>query len=229
VVLVRGAQACNVVWQVGSSATLGTGTSFKGHILALQSITLNNRVTVDGSTLARNAAVTLDENTISSAPCKAATGETAGPNGETGGTGSTGGTSGTGGTDSSGGTGGPGSSGGTGGTGSSGGTGGTGSSTGTGGTGSGSGTGGAGSGSGTSGTPAPGGGRTTGDSSTSEDRTSTAIDLDSNGRPVVALASSGAGRTERRALSGLALTGLGLMILRVTKRRTGDEAGALTK
>jgi hypothetical protein len=69
VVLIRGAQACNVVWQVGSSATLGTDSFFKGNILALQSITVNDGTTVDGSVLARNAAVTLDDNTISRTPC----------------------------------------------------------------------------------------------------------------------------------------------------------------
>jgi hypothetical protein len=69
VVLIGGAQACNLVWQVGSSATLGTDSFFKGNILALQSITVNHGTTVDGTVLARNAAVTLDDNTISRAPC----------------------------------------------------------------------------------------------------------------------------------------------------------------
>ena len=59
-VLINGAQECNVFWQVGSSATLGTGSVFRGTILALSSITLNNSVTVHGRALARNAAVTLD-------------------------------------------------------------------------------------------------------------------------------------------------------------------------
>jgi hypothetical protein len=55
----------DVFWQVGSSATLGTGTAFEGHILALTSITLNTGATIlDGSALARNGAVTLDDNTI---------------------------------------------------------------------------------------------------------------------------------------------------------------------
>jgi hypothetical protein len=72
VVLIGLAQACNVVWQVGSSATLGTVSSFAGDILAFESITLNNGVTVDGSTLARNGAVTLDDDTISRATCAAA-------------------------------------------------------------------------------------------------------------------------------------------------------------
>jgi type VI secretion system secreted protein VgrG len=56
---------CNVYWQVGSSATLGTGTAFEGHILALTSITMNNGASImDGSALARNGALTLDNNTI---------------------------------------------------------------------------------------------------------------------------------------------------------------------
>jgi type VI secretion system secreted protein VgrG len=56
---------CNVFWQVGSSATLGTGTKFEGHVLALTSITMTTGASiVNGSALARNGAVTLDSNTI---------------------------------------------------------------------------------------------------------------------------------------------------------------------
>ena len=56
----------NVFWQVGSSATLGTGTDFAGSILALTSITLNTGASiVNGRALARNGAVTLDNNNIS--------------------------------------------------------------------------------------------------------------------------------------------------------------------
>jgi hypothetical protein len=55
----------NVFWVVGSSATLGTSTKFAGHILALTSITLNNGATITcGSALARNGAVTLNNNVI---------------------------------------------------------------------------------------------------------------------------------------------------------------------
>ncbi len=55
-----------VYWQVGSSATLGTTTAFEGNIVALTSITLNTGATIDcGSALARNGAVTLDTNRIS--------------------------------------------------------------------------------------------------------------------------------------------------------------------
>jgi type VI secretion system secreted protein VgrG len=64
ILLINGAQAGNVFWQVGSSATLGTGTSFDGSILADQSITLNTGASMDGRALALNAAVTLDDNVI---------------------------------------------------------------------------------------------------------------------------------------------------------------------
>lgn len=55
---------CNVFWQVGSSATLGTTTQFVGNILALTSITLNTGASVAGRLLARNGAVTLDDSTV---------------------------------------------------------------------------------------------------------------------------------------------------------------------
>jgi hypothetical protein len=71
--LVNGAQACNVFWQVGSSATLGTASTFRGTILALTSITATTSATVDGRLLARNAAVTLDTNTITRSQCASAT------------------------------------------------------------------------------------------------------------------------------------------------------------
>ena len=71
VLLINGAQACNVFWQVGSSATLGTTTEFIGTVLALTSITANNGATVEGRLLARNGAVTLDNNTITAANCAA--------------------------------------------------------------------------------------------------------------------------------------------------------------
>jgi len=68
VVFVNGAGSCNLFWQVGSSATLGTGTSFAGNILSLQSITMTTGASVAGRLLARNGAVTLDSNTVS--PCQ---------------------------------------------------------------------------------------------------------------------------------------------------------------
>ncbi len=69
VILVNGASACNVFWQVGSSATLGTGSVFNGNILALASITVTTGVTLNGSALARTGAVTLDDDVITSCPC----------------------------------------------------------------------------------------------------------------------------------------------------------------
>jgi hypothetical protein len=57
--LINGTQAKNVWWQVGSSATLGNGTVFRGNIIALTTITLNNTVTMTGRALARNGAVSL--------------------------------------------------------------------------------------------------------------------------------------------------------------------------
>jgi hypothetical protein len=67
--VINGAQDCNIFWQVGSSATLGTTTAFRGSILALTSITLDTGATVSGRTLARNAAVTMDTNLISTPTC----------------------------------------------------------------------------------------------------------------------------------------------------------------
>jgi len=64
VVLSGGVLASNVFWQVGSSATLGVGSTFKGTIMALTSITLDNGASLQGRALARNGAVTLDTNTI---------------------------------------------------------------------------------------------------------------------------------------------------------------------
>ena len=64
VLLIHGAQADNVFWQVGASATLGTDTSFDGSILADQSITFDTGASLFGRALALNAAVTLDDNVI---------------------------------------------------------------------------------------------------------------------------------------------------------------------
>ena len=65
VAVINGGSGCNqVFWQVGSSATLGTGTAFAGDILALTSITLTTGADSSGRTLARNGAVTLDSNDV---------------------------------------------------------------------------------------------------------------------------------------------------------------------
>jgi hypothetical protein len=65
VTVINGGSSCNrVFWQVGSSATIGTGTSFAGDILALTSITLTTGANTSGRVLARNGAVTLDTNNV---------------------------------------------------------------------------------------------------------------------------------------------------------------------
>ncbi len=81
VTLINGAQACNVFWQVGSSATLGTNSVFVGNVLALTSITVTTGATVQGRALARNDAVTLDTNTFTQPGCdlSASTTTTAAP------------------------------------------------------------------------------------------------------------------------------------------------------
>lgn len=67
--IVNGAQSCNIFWQVKSNATLGTNSTFIGNILALSSIAVTTGVTIDGSVLARNGAVTLDQDTITKNTC----------------------------------------------------------------------------------------------------------------------------------------------------------------
>jgi len=62
--LIDGASPCNVYWQIGSSATLGSTTAFQGNLLALTSIALDNGASVIGRALARNGAVTLDDNVL---------------------------------------------------------------------------------------------------------------------------------------------------------------------
>ena len=69
IALINGATECNVFWQVGSSATLGSGSTFVGNILALTSITVESNVTVHGRALARNGAVTLDDDVFTQPSC----------------------------------------------------------------------------------------------------------------------------------------------------------------
>src|SRR5579864_79078 len=64
VLLINGGSSCGVFWQVGSSATLGTGTALLGSIVALTSITLDTGASVSGRVLARNGAVTLDDSHV---------------------------------------------------------------------------------------------------------------------------------------------------------------------
>lgn len=103
VLMINGAQPCHLFWQIGSSATLGTNSAFAGNILALESIQLGSGVTVLGRLLARNASVTLINDTVTRADCAVSGsgdgGGGAGGGGETGtgGGGETGGSNGTGG------------------------------------------------------------------------------------------------------------------------------------
>ncbi len=64
VILTGGAKASNIYWQVGTSATLGSTSVFKGTILADQSISLNTGAVVEGRLLASSASVTLASNTV---------------------------------------------------------------------------------------------------------------------------------------------------------------------
>ena len=66
--LIGGAQAKNVYWQVGSSATLGTGSAMKGNILALTSISLAANATLLGRALARNGSLSLNSNNTITLP-----------------------------------------------------------------------------------------------------------------------------------------------------------------
>jgi hypothetical protein len=67
--VINGGNQCGAQWQVSSSATLGSGTTFLGNILALTSITLDIGSNLTGRALARNGAVTLDTNNVSFAAC----------------------------------------------------------------------------------------------------------------------------------------------------------------
>jgi hypothetical protein len=64
VILSGGALASNIFWQVGSSATFGTASVFKGTVMAMQSITFNTGATLDGRALARTGGITMQGNTI---------------------------------------------------------------------------------------------------------------------------------------------------------------------
>lgn len=71
--LINGASPCNVYWQIGSSATLGSTTAFEGNLMAHTSITLNNGSAVQGRVLANTGAVTLDNNVIDGSMCGTST------------------------------------------------------------------------------------------------------------------------------------------------------------
>lgn len=76
---VVGGTACDVWWQVPSSATLGSNTSLKGNILALTSISMVTGASLTGRALARNGAVTLQSNTINQSCSSAAVLPISGP------------------------------------------------------------------------------------------------------------------------------------------------------
>jgi hypothetical protein len=97
VTLINGASACNVFWQVGSAATLGSGSTFRGTILAHDDISVNDAVTVLGRLLGGeqgSGAVTLIHDTISAPSCSTAGSTGGGTGGSTTGGGTTAGTSG---------------------------------------------------------------------------------------------------------------------------------------
>jgi len=66
---ITGGDSCNIWWRIGSSATIGTNTIFKGNIFALTSVTLDSGATLDGRALAQTGAVTLDGNTVTGPTC----------------------------------------------------------------------------------------------------------------------------------------------------------------
>ena len=67
--MINGAQPCNVFWQIGSSATLGTNSNFVGTIMAMASVTVTTDVTVRGRALARSGSVTLDSDVFTTPAC----------------------------------------------------------------------------------------------------------------------------------------------------------------
>jgi hypothetical protein len=79
VALINGAQACNVFWQVGSSATLGANSTFSGTILAGASASLADGVNVQGRVLAGTGAVTLIHDSINTPACAPTSGVSAAP------------------------------------------------------------------------------------------------------------------------------------------------------
>ena len=74
--MIHGGNPCNVFWQVGSSATLGTGTVFAGNLMALGFITASTATQVTGRLLAMTGAVTLDTNIVDASSCATTTSAT---------------------------------------------------------------------------------------------------------------------------------------------------------
>jgi hypothetical protein len=69
VLAINGAQACHIYWQVGSSATLGTASTFQGTIMAHTSVTVTTSAHVKGRALAQTGAVTLDNDVFTNPDC----------------------------------------------------------------------------------------------------------------------------------------------------------------
>lgn len=69
VILTGGAVAHDVFWQVGSSATLGTYSTFAGTVMANSSITLGTGAVLNGRALAEHGAVTMDTNMVNVPSC----------------------------------------------------------------------------------------------------------------------------------------------------------------
>ncbi|MGZ8738648.1 MAG: ice-binding family protein [Nocardioides sp.] len=98
-VLIRGANPCNIYWQVSSTATLGTASRMIGTIMAETSVVMQTGATLQGRILARTAEITMDTNVITNPACQPVgledddddTGGTGGTGGTNGGTGSAGG------------------------------------------------------------------------------------------------------------------------------------------
>ena len=82
-VVLNGGTACNVFWQVPSSATLGVNSHLIGTVLASTSIQATSGATIQGRLLAQTASITLDHNTITNAGCTTPTGEGEGGGGST--------------------------------------------------------------------------------------------------------------------------------------------------
>lgn len=72
--MINAAKECNTFWQVGSSATLGTNSLFRGNLMALTSIAVQTGARIYGRALARNGSVTLDDNVITRSVCAGGTG-----------------------------------------------------------------------------------------------------------------------------------------------------------
>lgn len=62
--MINGGQSCNIYWQIGSSATMGTGSSFLGNVLASSSVTMTTGTSSTGRLIALNGALTLDGTTV---------------------------------------------------------------------------------------------------------------------------------------------------------------------